>query len=324
MSNALVNVGNLSRSQYLGGSAVPALMGLSPWRTPYQLFCEMMGLPVALDLEKENMFAAARDMEPVIIARAVREYGLAVTARSTPWAPNRYQDADSPYLAAEIDYEFKVTEAFRERFVDLSDVPIGTIINGESKTVIPMIAGKKFGQVETDEVPIEYFVQVQHGLAITNRQYALMTVWVSAAQMLPYIIVRDETWIKDIRDQCRAFWHDHILTGIPPEMSNLDDIKIATAGMNGRPVIADEVTARKVYDLSSIRKRMTTMKGEEDQLVFEIADYMRTCGGFALDGQPIDDSMLVFDDRTIATYKSQQRAAYTVKPAEYRVMKVKV
>lgn len=316
------NVGDRDRSTYIGGSAVAAILGVSPWRTPLQLYNEMKSLPVALDPEKEKMFAAARDMEPVIIARVIREYGIKVVARSTPLAPNRYQDKEHPFLAAEIDFEFEVTPELQAAIPAFADVPLGEICNGEAKTAIPIVASKKFGEEETDEIPIEYGCQVQHGLGVTGRRYCLMPVWVTTQTMLIYVIKRDDEIITGIRKQCVDFWFNNIMANNPPEPINLDDLKTLITRINGRPVEADETIARKVADLATIRKRITTFKADEESLVFDIADYMRIKGGF-LPGDKLDDALLTFNGRTIATYKRQSRAGFTVGPAEFRVMRVK-
>jgi hypothetical protein len=98
----------------------------------------------------------------------IEELGLKVTKRSTPEEPNRYQDPLEPYLAAEIDFEWEVTPAIADDF-DLPDELVGTIQNGEVKTVHPF-AGHAFGEAESDEIPIEYAAQAMHGLMVTGRQ----------------------------------------------------------------------------------------------------------------------------------------------------------
>ena len=50
------------RMSYIGGSDAPIIMGVSPWKTPYQLWEEKMG-NVVEDKDKEFIFARGHRME---------------------------------------------------------------------------------------------------------------------------------------------------------------------------------------------------------------------------------------------------------------------
>ena len=61
----------------LGASDAPAALGLSPWKTPLELFLEKTGR--AAPVEEKLSMRIGRALEPVVLRAFVDETGLAVT-----------------------------------------------------------------------------------------------------------------------------------------------------------------------------------------------------------------------------------------------------
>src|SRR3990167_8511669 len=156
-------VGELDRRTYLGGSDIAAVMGLSPWKTPLQLYEEKIAETVeAISDEKRRFFARRKRQEPVIAEMLADEYNIEVTRLSLDEHPNRYTDAEYPWMAAEIDFECLMTPAVRAHFEareDFSAIPDGAPLNGEIKTVHPF-AANQWGEQGSEDVPIHYSAQV--------------------------------------------------------------------------------------------------------------------------------------------------------------------
>lgn len=239
----------LDRKRFIGGSDAAAILGVSPWHTRLDLFLIKTGQKAEVtDPAREKLFRRGKRLEPIVVDMLIDEYGVKVTKRSTPEKPNRYADAAVPYLAAEIDFEWEATAADTERmglnFSDAADL-IGTIQNGEVKTVHPF-ASAKFGE-EADEIPVEYAAQAMHGLMVTGRQVCMFAVMFGADNLLLYWIHRDDETIAGMRAQEIAFWNDHVLAGVHPEPVNLPDVlelfdrKTIAARITATPQIAELV-----------------------------------------------------------------------------------
>ena len=173
---ALQSVGVLDRTTYIGGSAIASIIGVSPWATPLDQYMKMLLGEQPITPEKAKFFRNRKDQEPIIARRLEREYGVVVTKLSLDEHPNRYQDAEHNFMAAEIDYEFEMSEAVRANFparLDFAAIPDGTLCNGEIKTVHPFAAGN-WGEQGTEELPIEYAAQCMWGLGITHRPACLV------------------------------------------------------------------------------------------------------------------------------------------------------
>lgn len=219
------------RTKFLGGSDAAAILGVSRWKTPLQLYLQKRGEvsdDFALDPFRARVLKRGKRMEPVVIDMLEEEHGLKLVRRSTPENPNYHVDPEHPFLAAEIDFEWEVTPEIIQHFEDYLEVRldpalVGTIQNGEIKTVHPFASGQ-YGEEGTDEVPIEYGAQAAHGLMVTGRQITLFGVLVGSDNLVVYIFKRDEETIAGMRDQEVRFWNENVLGGVPPKPQSLPDV----------------------------------------------------------------------------------------------------
>lgn len=125
-------------------------------------------------------------------------------------------------MAAEVDFEWRVTPEIKEVIPAFANLKDGSIQNGEVKTSHPWGAGE-WGDVDTDEIPIAYGVQTMFSLGVTKRDACLVALLVGSDQLLIYHILRDESVITEMRQRCVAFWNDHVLKQVPPRPQDLGD-----------------------------------------------------------------------------------------------------
>lgn len=208
--NAPIAVGQLDRSTYLGGSDVAAILGVSPWATPFMLFQKKTGAFVEeLTPAKRRILERGARWEPIVLEMLVDELtdrGHEVEVIATG---QRYLDPEYGFLAAEIDAELIVD---------------GEPVNGEMKTAGYFAAGA-WGEYDSNEVPIYYLAQVMHGLMIQPRRRAIVAA-VTGFDERPMIrwVDRDEETIAAIRAREIEFW-DRIQRGDPPDPETPEDVK---------------------------------------------------------------------------------------------------
>lgn len=243
------------RSSFLGGSEIGAVIGVSPWATPLDVYFSKTGeRPPSgqwRDPQRERNFRRGKRAEPHAIQMAREDLGIKITKVSTPDAKNYYVDAEHPFLACEIDFEWEVTQDVADRY-ELPQDLVGTIQNGEVKSVHPFAAGR-FGDSETEEVPIEYGAQAMHGLGVTGRKLTMFLVLTGWDELNVYWIWRDDAVVAAMRAAAVRFWKEHVEPRIPPEPANLPDVMnlfrragaykvLATAEIKG--LIADLIKGR--------------------------------------------------------------------------------
>jgi putative phage-type endonuclease len=264
------------RKTYLGGSDAGPILGLSPWRTPLEVWLQKTGQagPTPPDPQKEKLFRRGRLMEPVVIDMLIEEYGVKVTKRSTKAAPNYYHDAEHDYLAAEVDFEWLVTPEMRAAFPDaIPEALLGTTQNGEVKTVHPWGANI-YGDEGTDEIPVYYAAQAMHGLMVSGRQLCMFPVLVGSDNLLVYWIHRDEDTFKGMRSKLVHFWNHNVIGNVPPEPQDLPDIYRMFRRRPATKVEATEAVKGMIQTLRVLGNRRSMAEEAIEAVQYEIGLFL--------------------------------------------------
>lgn|GEM_PF-380082 len=299
-------VGTLDRTTYLGGSDAAGILGVSPWNTPLKVYLAKTEGEGDQTAERERFFRRRKRQEPVVAEDLAREYGVKVTRLSTDEHPNRYQDAEHPFIAAEVDFEFEMNGAAREHWPALAPIPDGTICNGEIKTVHPFKA-YEWGEEGSEEIPIWYAAQAMHGLGVTGRPACLVAAAFGIDELLGFPILRDEETIAGMRAQEIAFWTEHVLARVPPDPSNMGDIKQLFARAMGVPVELTPEIADEVRRVQRIRQTIQAFEEEKEAAEFRVASFIAKRWGLT-DPQAAEDAAeLRLDGVALATWKHQSR-----------------
>lgn len=284
------------RSHFLGGTDAAAVMGISPWSTPVELWQEKTGRkrkdPV--DPMRAKILARGRKLEPFIREMAIEKLGERGLQVELLACNERYQDPEHPFLACEIDFELLVTgsividgqllELHREH------------VNADAKSVSGF-ARKKWGLEDTEDVPIEYAAQFQHGLMITGRRLCLVAALRSFDDVDLFWTRRDQETITGMRQREVEFWINHVLADVAPDPFNFSDIKLLFPLDNGLSVEATTEIAEKVAQLRDIKSRLRDFEEAEEALTFEIGEFISP------------HAILTYRGKEIATWKGQGRRA---------------
>lgn len=286
----------IDRSKFLGGSDAAAVIGLSPWSTPVELWMQKTGRtpreePTAA---KQRMYDRGHKLEPFIremVIQRLQDMGLEVELIAVN---ERYADKVHPFLACEIDFELRVT----------GEIEIGGKLyqldrehmNADAKSVSGF-ARKKWGVEEnTEDVPIEYAAQFMHGLGITGRDKCLVAALRSFDDVDIYWTLRDDDTINAMRARCVQFWNDHVLADVPPDPMEFSDIKALFPLDNGKAVDATEEIAQKVADLKRVKATIKDLEEQEKLLTFDVGNFISP------------HTTLKYLDKEIATWKAQSTA----------------
>jgi putative phage-type endonuclease len=241
----------VDRSRFIGSSDMAAILGLSPWATPYDVFQQKRGEaePVDADPEKARLFRRGKRLEPVIVNMLEEERGLNIVARN-----QRYTDPEFDFLRCEVD---------AEALID------GEHVNVECKSAHPFTAWK-YGAEGTDETPIEYTVQAMFSLMLTGRKRCIFGVLFGTDNLVVYELARDEEVIAEMRKRAVAFWREHILTGTPPAPISLPDVERMLRREPPKTIEASPEVAKLIADLENLRSQERAAHEGVDDRKFEI------------------------------------------------------
>lgn len=252
------------RKGFVGGSDVAALLGLSPWRTPVELYLDKTGRAPAEDEASEAMrlgsyledYAARRYAEET--GRTVRNFGYMV-ARG--------------HAVADIDRLVGDGDALPAHH---ADIRTDTLL--ECKTA---------GAFWDEEPPLHYQTQVQLYMELTGCRFADFAVVFLAPRcdFRIYRVERDEKIGAALLARIEAFWRDCVETDTPPPAVNLADVRALypTATPDSRMEATPDVAALvgRLREKEAARK---ALEDEADALKGEIASYMGGADTLVLDG----------------------------------------
>ena len=241
----------IDRSGFIGSSDMAAILGLSPWKTPYELWLEKTGQAEQADAdpEKARLFRRGKRLEPVIVNMLEEERGLQIVARN-----ERYSDAEFDFLRCEID---------AEALID------GERVNVECKSAHPMTAFK-YGAEGTDETPIEYSCQAMFSLMVTGRRRCVFGVLFGADNLVTYELARDEEVIAQMRAKAVAFWRDHVLARVAPPAINLPDVEKMLRRTPPTRIEATPEVEKMIYQLEEARAMERNAKAEADEMKYQL------------------------------------------------------
>lgn len=183
-----------ARLRGIGSSEIGAVVGLSPWATPLDVYRRKVG-EAPPPPPTARMVAGSR-LEGALLAWGADEYGWrAHRCSSTLRAPSR------PWCVASPD-GFLVDERRRRTAV----VEVKTAEDGVG-----------WGEPGTNVIPPVYRAQVEWQMMVTRLSEAAVVVFfLDRAVLCVYRVVRSEELSGALLDAGRRFWLEHVRPRRPP------------------------------------------------------------------------------------------------------------
>lgn len=169
------------RQQGLGGSDMAAIMGLSPFRSPMDVFLEKIGEAAPTE-ETEAMYWGTQ-LEDLVAREFARRTGYKVQRRT-----QMYRHPQMPYLIGHID-----------RLV--VNHPGGPAILDAKTTSAYHKAEWADGQA-----PLHYLIQVNHYMDITSYQHGYLAVLIGGNDFRIVPVERNDDLIQQMHEAAEAFW----------------------------------------------------------------------------------------------------------------------
>ncbi len=268
------SVGQIDRTKYIGGSDIAGILGISPWRTPLDVYLDKIQPRVEpVHPKKQKIFTRGQRMEPYVIDLLAEETGLEIMRRG-----ERYRDPEHNFIAAEIDAEAKSGE------------------NIEIKTVSPFKA-KDWGEEQTDAIPVYYTAQAMHGLMVTGKDICIFGVLIGGDDFRVYRVERDNETIAAIREKELEFWA-RIQTLEPPEATTTGDILRLFEQDSGNSIEIDPKTLDAFNRLKELKAQSKELEGYIKEYEEKIKLFMQDAATLTIGGKPL------------ATWKTQSTSRF--------------
>ena len=259
------------RRKGIGGSDIAAVLGLSPWKTAYQVYQEKR--KEVDDWKGNEATDWGKRLEPVL-----RQWYSDTTGRAVRMPEKIICHGKYPYMLASLD-------GFTD---DRRIVEIKTARHG-----------KGWGAPGTNEIPDYYALQCQHYMVVTGYEVTDVPVTIGGGSPELYEVPADREVQEMILEAAAEFWR-RVENGDPPEPKSYADVVSRYGASRGAgAVYADEADIAKVASLRDVRQRIAELEAFEDDLK---AGLIKKIGDS-------HDVMVDADGRALVTYKLARPAS---------------
>lgn len=210
-SNAikLVSTKNMSREKWLsvrgngiGSSDAAVAVGISPYKSPLELWLEKTGRQQAPDLAGNDAVFWGTALEHIIATVYAERTGAKIRRLNAV-----LQHPQHPFMLANLDR-----------------VVVGSGIL-EVKT-----AGLHSAQFWEDGIPESYQCQVLHQLAVTGKEWCDVAVLIAGQDFRVYRVCRDDDKIADLIQREEKFWQC-VVDDVPPPVDGSESSGKALVSM---------------------------------------------------------------------------------------------
>lgn len=201
MANS-ISTASMSRAEWLdfrrkgiGGSDVAAILGMSPWNTPYSVWAKKTGR-VPVEGEENEFMHWGTIMEPILAHEFEEATGKRVRRQNkTFFVP------EHPFLRANIDRD---------------------VIGEDGILEIKTATEYKSSEWADNEVPVPYQLQVQHYMYVLDRPYCYFAYLVGGHSFGYKRVERDQDAIDVIEPRLIKWWEQHVIKDAPPAIDGED------------------------------------------------------------------------------------------------------
>ena len=280
-----------SRRSGIGGSDVAAVLGLSKYRTPLDIYHQK--IDGTQQPENQAMYAG-KLLEPVVAEWYTKESGRQVIR----------------------DNKIRIHKDFDFLIANLDRVILPQ--NGEGRGILEIkTAGVYAAKYWQEEPPVEYVCQIQHYLDVTGYTWGEFAVLIGGQEFKRYLVERDDEFIRLKNERLAAFWYDHIEKRIPPEPSNPDEIEELYPVSVGKVIEARPETYQVYAELKEKKELLkqieTEVEEREEQLKMALRDAeVLASGGVPLVTWKVAKSNLSFDSKRFQAENTDLASKYMI------------
>lgn len=254
------------RTKYIGGSDIGAILGLSRFRSPLEVWMEKTGKQVK-----------RLDSLPLRFGSFAEGFVASEYTRSTDFEllldESIHIHPVHSFMCAHVD-----------RFVleDGSSAPSRIL---ECKTANPFTSSE-WGEVGSDEAPMSYLCQCIWYMAITNLDRVDLAVLFGNSDFRIYEITRDKELEDMVIQRATTFWQEYVLKDIPPAaMSEQDCNTLFGKGDSSKNVEAKAETLELTKRLQLLNSEIEVREEEISSIKQSIMNEMQEAGTLTYQGK---------------------------------------
>lgn len=263
------------RRSGIGGSDVAAILGLTKWRTPLQVWEDKKG--ISPPQEDNEAMLMGRMLEPIVAERWTQATGRVVQK------DNKIRfHKDHDILLANID-----------RLIVSNDDG-----NGPGILEIKTTSSWAFKEWQ-EQIPLHYYCQLMHYLNVTGYTWGEFGILVDGRNFERMHIERDPEFIAKMEQELLDWWFKYMTNNQKPPMKDKEaDFAKSLAGSS---IEASGPIVSVCNDLKVVKEQAKQIKYKQEELEAQIKEFMQ------------DTENLIAGDMMLATYKTQIQSRFNSK-----------
>ena len=225
------------RRKGIGGSDAAKVLGYSRWGGPFSVYQDKVN-GIRDDVSDLEAVHFGTVLEEVVAREFAERAGLKVHRL------NRIVTSpEHPFMLANIDRKIS-----------------GQNVGLECKTA----NARKAEEWKDDELPTEYYVQMQHYCAVMGWEGCWVACLIGGQRFVYKFVPRNDEFIAGMVAGEREFWEGHVIPRIPPAPGAFDTVSVPqTAEEMLTPTDEDMDIARELAELKNI---LDTVEARKDAL----------------------------------------------------------
>lgn len=266
----------------LGGSDMGAILGLSKYRSPLQIWLEKTGREAPSDSNLAMRFGTYAE-------QFVAEEYTAETGRRVQRFTPMLRHPDYPMVIGRVD-RLVIPEGAK-RAAHQREIRTDTLL--EAKTASPYaLQGDEWGSSGTDLIPAAYLCQTAVYMALTGCAHADLACLFGNAELRVYHLHRDMDLEQELLRRAAEWWQAHVIADVAPEPQSEADVRLLYPRDNQQEIDADAETAEAVAWLADRKTLAKEIEAEEQAARDRITAYMG------------EAAVLRYMGQTLCTYKA--------------------
>lgn len=284
------------RRASVGASEIAAVMGLSPWGTPLDVYKHKHGV----DKDFDPLLSFVGHESEAIIAKWVEKYsGLNVAMEPAFMA----RSTSHPFVHASFDR--------------VSSNPFTTF---QFKT-----AHQYAGHHWDEGIPTDIRVQVQGEMFVGGTQRAAVVVWIGGREFRLFWEPRDNRFIDEQMVPALAEFWSRVESGEPPAPHTVAEIPEVYPG-DGTYLELPENAFDALERITVLNSDIKAQEEERDALKVALAEFVGNAETLLHDGRPVatwktQKGRQAFDARAFKDDHPDLAAAYTTQGAPFKVLR---
>ena len=254
----------------IGGSDVAAVLGLSKYKSPLDVYKDKIG--ETADGDQSQAAYWGTKLEDIVAKEFQERTGLKVQRVNKQLSREEWMHANidravvNHAISGTVRIQGEAKQAETGRLLTTDAIL-------ECKTASSYIADQwgpsqeeeiVSGKIVSDhKIPIYYETQVQWYLGVTGASVCFVAALLGGQDFRIYLVQRDNEVITALQDQCRAFWFENVLKRIPPEPHTAEEVQKLFAKDDGEMVEATNEVAADIGELRNLTEQVKALEAEQ-------------------------------------------------------------